>query len=79
MDVDVDDTRCRKVLGYRNKFSTPQTIRWIVDTIEASNKTQDTLIAEAESKASGEALPSLSGLTEALKKEKDVPVEKRML
>ncbi|CAE7229385.1 unnamed protein product [Rhizoctonia solani] len=33
-DVIVDDTRARKVLGYRNYWSTAQTIKWTVDTLE---------------------------------------------
>jgi len=36
MDVGIDDSRARKVLGYRNKFSNAQTLRWIVDTVEES-------------------------------------------
>ncbi|CAE6449211.1 unnamed protein product [Rhizoctonia solani] len=37
-DVIVDDSRARKVLGYRNYWSTAQTIKWTVDTIEGRYK-----------------------------------------
>ncbi|KAG8733285.1 hypothetical protein FRC11_007400, partial [Ceratobasidium sp. 423] len=33
-DVIVDDTRARKVLGYRNYWSTAQTVKWTVETLE---------------------------------------------
>ncbi|KDN42756.1 hypothetical protein RSAG8_06510, partial [Rhizoctonia solani AG-8 WAC10335] len=33
-DVVVDDTRARKVLGYRNYWSTAQTVKWTVETLE---------------------------------------------
>lgn len=69
MDVDINDDRARKVLGYRNRYSTAQTLRWIVETIEASDKSEAEKIAEANNKPSNEALPMLNGLVEVLKNE----------
>lgn len=34
-DVFIDDSRARKVLGYRNTFNNAQTIRWVVESVNA--------------------------------------------
>lgn len=34
MEVHIEDSRCRKMLGYRNRYTTPQMFRSIVDTVE---------------------------------------------
>lgn len=72
MDVEVDDTRARKVLGYRNRFSTAQTLRWIVDSIEAADKSAEPLKRNRPTRSASvgtAALPMLNGLADALKKE----------
>lgn len=55
IDTEIDDSRCRKVLGYRNRYTLPQTVKWIVDTVAAEEEDRGSLYAVDDPRWSGKA------------------------
>nr|ABR17812.1 unknown [Picea sitchensis] len=66
-DVEIDDSRARKMLGYQNRFSNAQTIRWIAESNEASCTSVNEKVSQTQSNSP--IMPPLNGLTDLLKEE----------
>ncbi|KAK9897525.1 NAD(P)-binding protein [Cystobasidium minutum MCA 4210] len=65
-DVEIDDSRARKILGYRNRFSNADTLRWIAETNEklpSNSKKRPTAQAAAP------VVTQLNGFADLLKEE----------